>query len=209
MTAESAASSSPTPGGPVERPVPLVNIANVLTVSRLAMVPVFLVTLLWGDGHELLWRWLATAVFLIASITDRVDGDLARKRGLVTDFGKIADPIADKALTGSALIGLSLLGDLSWWATSIIIARELFVTILRFWVIRHGVIPASRGGKLKTLLQAVAITAYLVPLGGLIEPVRWIVMGAAVLVTVVTGVDYVVQAVRLRAQGRRTTATRS
>ena len=203
MTAESAASSSPTPGGPVERPVPLVNIANVLTVSRLAMVPVFLVTLLWGDGHELLWRWLATAVFLIASITDRVDGDLARKRGLVTDFGKIADPIADKALTGSALIGLSLLGDLSWWATSIIIARELFVTILRFWVIRHGVIPASRGGKLKTLLQAIAIGLYLMPLGALGAPVAWAVMAAAVLVTVLTGLDYVVRAVRLRAAGEQ------
>lgn len=208
MTTEGAASGAPAPGGE-PRQVPLLNIANVLTVSRLALVPVFLVALLWEDGHQPLWRWAAVVVFLIAAITDRIDGELARKRGLITDFGKIADPIADKALTGAALIGLSVVGDLPWWVTLLIIARELFVTLLRFWVIRHGVIPASRGGKLKTLLQAVAITAYLVPLGGLIEPVRWIVMGAAVLVTVVTGVDYVVQAVRLRARGRRTTATRS
>ncbi|WP_243793200.1 CDP-diacylglycerol--glycerol-3-phosphate 3-phosphatidyltransferase [Saccharopolyspora gloriosae] len=208
MTTEGAASGSPAAGGD-SRQVPLLNIANVLTVSRLALVPVFLVALLWEDGHQPLWRWAALAVFLVAAITDRIDGELARKRGLVTDFGKIADPIADKALTGAALVGLSVVGDLPWWVTLVIIARELLVTLLRFWVIRHGVIPASRGGKLKTLLQAVAITAYLVPLGGVLEPVRWIVMGAAVLVTVLTGLDYVVRAWRLRAQGRGAKATSS
>jgi len=191
------------------RPVPLLNIANVLTVSRLVLVPVFLLALLQEGGHDEVWRWVATAIFLIASITDRVDGDLARRRGLVTDFGKIADPIADKALTGSALVGLSALGDLGWWITLVIVGREVFVTLLRFWVIRHGVIPASRGGKLKTLLQAVAIVLYLMPLhqlpyGGYAELVAQLVMAAAVLVTVVTGLDYAVRAVRLRAAGRST-----
>ena len=188
------------------RPVPLLNIANVLTVSRLVLVPVFLLALLQEGGHDEVWRWVATAIFLIASITDRVDGDLARRRGLVTDFGKIADPIADKALTGSALVGLSALGDLGWWITLVIVGREVFVTLLRFWVIRHGVIPASRGGKIKTLLQAIAIGCYLLPLGDAGAVVRWTVMGAAVLATVLTGLDYVVRALRLRAVGKRATA---
>ncbi|GAA0519931.1 CDP-diacylglycerol--glycerol-3-phosphate 3-phosphatidyltransferase [Saccharopolyspora subtropica] len=192
------------PNSAAARPesVPLVNIANVLTVSRLALVPVFLVALFWADGHDPLWRWIATGVFVLASITDRIDGALARRRGLVTDFGKVADPIADKALTGAALIGLSLLGDLAWWITWVIIGRELAITALRFWVIRHGVIAASYGGKVKTLLQAVAVGLYLMPLGGWAEPVRWLVMGAALIATVGTGLDYVVRALRLRAAGR-------
>ncbi|TDD05911.1 CDP-diacylglycerol--glycerol-3-phosphate 3-phosphatidyltransferase [Saccharopolyspora terrae] len=180
---------------------PVLNIANVLTMSRLLLVPVFLVALFWGDGHDALWRWIATGVFALASITDRIDGEIARKRGLVTDFGKIADPIADKALTGAALIGLSLLGDLWWWATWVIIVRELGVTLLRFWVIRHGVIAASHGGKIKTLLQAIAIGLYLLPLGAWLDVPRWIVLGAALIATVVTGLDYVIRALRLRAAG--------
>lgn len=210
MTAESAASDSATARGKAdsggERVIPLFNIANILTMSRLALVPVFLVTLFWEDGHSSLWRWIATLVFAIASITDRIDGDLARRKGLVTDFGKVADPIADKALTGAALVGLSLLGDLAWWVTLVIVGRELVVTGLRFWVIRHGVIPASRGGKLKTLLQALAIGLYLLPLGESGDLIRWTVLGAALIVTVVTGLDYVVRALRLRAVGERTKA---
>ncbi|GAB2756631.1 CDP-diacylglycerol--glycerol-3-phosphate 3-phosphatidyltransferase [Salinifilum aidingensis] len=182
--------------------MPLLNIANVLTVVRLVLVPVFLLALFWAGGHDALWRVVATAVFVLAAITDRVDGDLARRRGLVTDFGKVVDPIADKALTGSALLGLSVLGELWWWATAVIIGREALVTVLRFWVIRHGVIPASRGGKLKTLLQTVAIVLYLVPVDAL-DPARWALLAAALLVTVGTGVDYAVQAVRLRAASRR------
>ncbi|MBE9374282.1 CDP-diacylglycerol--glycerol-3-phosphate 3-phosphatidyltransferase [Saccharopolyspora sp. HNM0983] len=192
------------PAGPRPEavPAPVLNIANVLTVSRLALVPVFVIALFWEGGHDPLWRWLATAVFVLASVTDRVDGDLARKRGLVTDFGKLADPIADKALTGAALISLSLLGDLGWWATGIILGRELGITALRFWVIRHGVIPASRGGKVKTLLQAVAIGLYLIPVGGWLDLVRFAVLLAAVLATVYTGADYVARALRMRAVAR-------
>jgi CDP-diacylglycerol--glycerol-3-phosphate 3-phosphatidyltransferase len=182
--------------------VPVVNIANLLTLSRLVLVPVFLVALFQGDGHQVGWRAVAAAVFAVASITDRLDGDLARRRGLVTDVGKIADPIADKALTGSALVGLSLLGDLPWWVTLVIAAREIGITMLRFAVIRHGVIPASRGGKAKTLLQVVAIGLYLLPLPATFDQVRWVAMGAAVLLTVLTGVDYVVRALRLWARGR-------
>ena len=211
MAADSAA---PDPGASgaraVEpRPVPLFNIANVLTVSRLVLIPIFLVALFYDGGHDVVWRWVATGVFALASVTDRVDGDLARRRGLVTDFGKVADPIADKALTGSGLVALSLLGDLPWIATSVIVLREVLVTALRFWVLRHGVIPATRGGKLKTLLQALTIGLYLLPLGAFVEVPRWIVLGVTLLVTVATGLDYLVRAVRLRADGRRSTARQS
>ncbi|MFI6812177.1 CDP-diacylglycerol--glycerol-3-phosphate 3-phosphatidyltransferase [Nonomuraea sp. NPDC050328] len=174
------------------------NIANVLTVIRLALVP-FFVTCLFLPGPG--WRLAALGVFAVASITDHLDGELARRYGLITDFGKIADPLADKALTGAALVSLSILGELPWWVTIVIIVRELGVTVLRFWVIRDGVIPASYGGKVKTVLQIAAIVLYLLPFAP--DPLRWVVMGAAVLVTLGTGVDYVWRAVRLRQVAKR------
>jgi CDP-diacylglycerol---glycerol-3-phosphate 3-phosphatidyltransferase len=137
--------------------------------------------------------------FGVASATDLLDGELARRRGLVTDFGKIADPIADKALTGSALVVLSFLGELPWWITAVILFRELAVTCLRFWVISRGVIAASRGGKAKTLLQIVAIALYILP--GPPAIARELVMAAALAVTVLTGADYVLRAARLRRVG--------
>ena len=172
------------------------NVANVLTIVRLVLVPVFVVCLLAGGTAG---RLAALAVFCVASATDVLDGRLARSRGLVTDFGKIADPVADKALTGAALICLSALGELPWWVTGVIMFRELGVTALRFWVIRRGVIAANRGGKAKTLLQVIAICLYILP--ATLSPsaiVRELFMAAAVVVTVVTGVDYVLQAIRLR-----------
>ncbi|MFW0797318.1 CDP-diacylglycerol--glycerol-3-phosphate 3-phosphatidyltransferase [Gordonia sp. CPCC 205515] len=180
--------------------VPVVNIANALTVFRIVLVPVFIVVLFAAGGHDTGWRIAAAAVFAVAAITDRYDGKIARQRGLITDFGKMADPIADKALMGAALVGLSILGDLSWWVTAIILVRELGVTALRFWVLRHGVIPASRGGKLKTLLQAIAIGLYLLPLAGAWHVAAVVVMAAAVVVTVITGFDYIWQAVALRSR---------
>nr|WP_281286562.1 CDP-diacylglycerol--glycerol-3-phosphate 3-phosphatidyltransferase [Herbidospora galbida] len=186
------------PVEPATPPVSAWNIANALTVMRLLVVPAFIV-FLFLDGTG--WRLAALGVFMFASITDQLDGFLARKYGLITDFGKIADPIADKALIGSALVCLSLLGELPWWVTVVIIARELGVTALRFVVIRFGIIPASTGGKIKTVLQIFAVGFFLVP--GLLDVVRWATMGTAVLVTVATGVDYVVRAVRLRQVARR------
>ena len=181
------------------------NLANQLTVLRLLLVPV-LAWLLFQVGSasdEVPWRVAAFLVFIAASATDSVDGEIARRRGLITDFGIVADPIADKALTGTALIGLSLLGDLPWWVTIAILVREFGVTLLRFWVIRHGVIPASRGGKLKTVLQVIAIGLYLLPLTGPLATGRAWVMGAALVVTIVTGADYVARAMRLRRQAAR------
>jgi CDP-diacylglycerol--glycerol-3-phosphate 3-phosphatidyltransferase len=190
----------------VTREAGIWNVANFLTMVRFVLVPVF-VAFLFAGGTA--WRLAALGTFVVASLTDLLDGRLARSRGLVTDFGKIADPVADKALTGAALIGLSALGELPWWVTGVIMFRELGVTALRFWVIRWGVIAASRGGKLKTLLQVVAICLYLLP-ATLSPPelVRELFMAAAVVVTVVTGVDYVLQAVRLRRSGPATASAR-
>ena len=176
-------------------PPGLVNVANGLTVVRIFLIPVFVLCLVHGGTA---WRIAALAAFGGASFTDFLDGKLARKRGLVTDFGKIADPIADKALTGAALITLSALGELPGWVTGLILARELGITALRFAVIRRGVIAASQGGKLKTLLQIIAICLYVLPPSfGIPVLIREVFMGAALVVTLVTGVDYVIRAVRL------------
>jgi CDP-diacylglycerol--glycerol-3-phosphate 3-phosphatidyltransferase len=178
-------------GGAVAAPR-LLNVANALTVLRLALVPVFVAFLVAGGSG---YRLAAFVAFAIASMTDLLDGELARRRNLITDFGKIADPIADKALTGSALVTLSILGQLAWWVTVVILVRELAVTALRFWVIRQGVIAASRGGKIKTMLQIIAISLYILPGDLWLE--RRLFMGAAVVVTLVTGIDYTARAVRL------------
>lgn len=175
---------------------------NLLTLVRLLLVPVLAVLLFSGDGNDPTTRAWATVVFVVAALTDLIDGELARRSGTVTTVGKIADPIADKAITGVALIGLSWLGDLPWWVTAVILVREFGVTVLRFWVIRHGVIPASRGGKAKTVAQIIAISLYLAPLPPGFDSVRILAMAVAVVLTVVTGVDYAMRAWRLRGAGR-------
>lgn len=179
------------------------NVANLLTLFRLLLVPVFVLLLFADGGHSPGWRVGAFIAFAVACVTDLVDGDLARRRNLVTEIGKIADPIADKALIGAALIGLSVLGDLPWWVTGLVLLRELGITVLRFVVIRHGVIPASRGGKAKTLVQNVAIGLYVLPLTGWLATARFWVMGVALTLTVVTGIDYVSKAVTLRRTSER------
>ncbi|MDH6136117.1 CDP-diacylglycerol--glycerol-3-phosphate 3-phosphatidyltransferase [Kitasatospora sp. MAA4] len=198
----SPAAARPARNGAAQPAEPsLWNIANLLTMLRLALVPVFAVLLFADGGHDPKWRSAAWAAFAIAMITDVFDGEIARRKGLVTDFGKIADPIADKAIMGAALIGLSVLGDLPWWVTGVILARELGITLMRFWVIRYSVIPASRGGKIKTLTQGIAVGMYVLPLTGWLADGRAVLMGLAVLLTVATGADYVRQAVRLRREG--------
>ncbi|MFJ2817938.1 MULTISPECIES: CDP-diacylglycerol--glycerol-3-phosphate 3-phosphatidyltransferase [unclassified Streptomyces] len=177
------------------------NIANLLTMLRLVLVPGFVALMLADGGYDPAWRAFAWAAFAVAMITDLFDGHLARAYDLVTDFGKIADPIADKAIMGAALVCLSALGDLPWWVTIVILGRELGITLMRFLVIRYGVIPASRGGKLKTLTQGVAVGMYVLPLTEWLATLRFWVMAAAVVLTVVTGLDYVKQAIVLRRQG--------
>jgi CDP-diacylglycerol---glycerol-3-phosphate 3-phosphatidyltransferase len=198
----------PVPEPPEPRPSAW-NVANGLTVLRLFMVPLLGWLLLREDGTDELSRVGAFLTFSVALVTDRVDGELARRWGIVTDFGKIADPIADKALTGTAFVGLSLLGELPWWVTVVVLVRELGVTALRLVVIRHGVLPAGRGGKVKTALQGLALGLYLLPLPDAWHPVEVAAMALAVVVTLVTGLDYVAQAVRLRRGSERTAAKRA
>lgn len=200
---------------PVLRPAPSVwNIANALTVLRVLLVPVFGVLLLSHGGDNAAYRWWATLCFVVAMATDRIDGDLARSRGIVTNFGKVSDPIADKALVTMALVGLSILGIVPWWASVVVLAREWLITAMRFWVIRHGVMAAGRGGKLKTLLQALALgflvmPRWTLPLPAVWDFAAWTLFWAAVLVTVITGVDYLLQALRLRQTSERAATKRA
>lgn len=196
---------------------PLLNIANVLTMVRIALVPVFIWFLVLDTQGQVFgpgsveasnggWRWAAAGVFALAVLTDKIDGDLARSRNLVTDFGKIADPIADKLLIGAGLVMLSLLGELPWWVTVVILARELGVTVLRMVVIRYGVMPASRGGKLKTVLQSAGLLLMLLPLvvfASWLADVAFWIMILALVVTVVTGFDYLFSAIRMRRRVRK------
>jgi len=195
---------APEPVPPARAGVSNWNVANLLTMLRVVLVPLFVLAFVHDAGRDTGWRLLAAGVFFAASATDRLDGELARRRHLITDFGKIADPIADKALIGAALICLSVQHRLWWWVTAAILVREIGITLLRFWVIRYGVIAASPGGKLKTVLQSLAIFLYLLPLHGAdwLEWIATVVMAAALALTLDTGVDYVVRAVRLRTGAR-------
>lgn len=178
--------------GDVNNDVPVLNVPNALTVARLLIVPLFGYLVL-GVTQTQSAQWAGATIFLIAAITDLIDGVWARKYGLVTNFGKIADPIADKALIGTALVALSITGEIPWWVTGVILFREVAITIMRFWVINHGVIPASRGGKVKTVSQIIAIVAYLIPVSGWVEVVAQMSLGVALAMTIVTGIDYVVK----------------
>lgn len=176
------------------------NVANIITVVRIFLAPLF-IWLLFADGHEFgVLRYLASALFILAIVTDSVDGLLARRQNLVTDFGKILDPIADKVLIGGAIVTLSILGELWWWVTIVILVREFGITVFRLAVVRDRVIPASRGGKLKTIIQAIAISFYLVPvwlfLGNWMHWFNGVLMAIALIFTIVTGADYLVKAIR-------------
>ncbi|MCF2587704.1 CDP-diacylglycerol--glycerol-3-phosphate 3-phosphatidyltransferase [Brevibacterium sp. UCMA 11752] len=199
------------PGHAPAEPSPW-NVPNALTVLRILLVPVFLVLLLADGGQDMTMRWWALVVFLLAMATDKIDGDLARKYNLITNFGKIADPIADKSLMAAALIGLAAIAEIPWWVPIIILVRELGITVLRFFMIRIAVMPASRGGKIKTVLQTVAIGLFLLlrPVAQIVPEgvtfvlliLAWLIMVAAIVVTVVTGIDYCLQAAKLAKESR-------
>jgi CDP-diacylglycerol--glycerol-3-phosphate 3-phosphatidyltransferase len=188
--------------GPSPRPTDW-NVPNALTVLRVLLVPVFGLLLMHDNGADPWWRFWAWVVFLAAAVTDGIDGKLARARGQITNFGKVSDPIADKALMGMAFIGLSALGEIWWWVTIVILTREIAITLLRFLVIRYGVMPAGRGGKLKTMLQTLSLGALTFPLWVLPFNEVWrvlahVLLGAALVATVLSGVDYLFKADRLR-----------
>jgi len=187
------------------------NIANALTVVRIVGVPFFGWLLLTQDGESIGFRVASWVAFALLMITDRIDGDLARKYDLVTNFGKLADPIADKALTGMAFVGLSIIFDtwLFWTITIVVLVREWGITVMRFFIKKYGVMPASQGGKIKTTLQALALGGFLLPfeiwnnpLTDLLLFVTWILMAAAVAITLVTGVTYVRDARVIRREAK-------
>jgi CDP-diacylglycerol--glycerol-3-phosphate 3-phosphatidyltransferase len=176
------------------------NLPNALTTLRIAVVPFFGWALLVDGGESVLWRGVAFAIFVLAMVTDKIDGDIARARNLVTDFGKIADPIADKALTGMAFVGLSMVGDVWWWVTIVVLLREWSVTLLRLSVLKHVVIAAAQSGKLKTVLQAAALSGLSFPLRQVDGPLDTVgdvlfygfqgVLAAAVVMTMWSGYEF-------------------
>jgi CDP-diacylglycerol--glycerol-3-phosphate 3-phosphatidyltransferase len=206
--------------GAVDRPVSNWNVPNALTTLRIVMVPFFGWALLHDGGSDLTWRWIAWALFCVAMITDKIDGDLARKHNLVTDFGKIADPIADKAMTGMAFIGLAIIADFMpawlWWTiTVLVLVREWAVTFARLSIAKDVVMPAKQSGKVKTTLQAVALAGFIAPFGLLTGPLEvpgdiiwWIsavLLGVAFVLTMTSGLEFARDVVRHRT-GRRVTA---
>lgn len=167
------------------------NLPNFLTSLRIIAIPLFAWLTLRGGVENNPFSWWAFALFIALMITDKLDGDIARSRGLVTDFGKIADPIADKALMTTAFICFNVIGILPWWITAVIVLREFGITLWRFVELHRGnVVPASKGGKLKTALQTLAVALYLCPLPEWMSIPSQFVMYAAVVVTVITGVQY-------------------
>lgn len=178
------------------------NLPNALTALRMVAVPVFAWMLL-AYPDDTAMRWWTTLVFVLAIITDALDGRIARARNLITNFGKLWDPIADKALTGMAFIGLSILGELPWWMTILILVREWGITVLRWAIIKYGVMAANRGGKLKTVIQSVALIMFLPGLQFMPmwwDVIAWAFMVAAFVLTILTGLDYLREAARLRAR---------
>jgi len=188
------------------------NVPNALTTLRIVMVPFFGFALLHDGGGDLGWRWIAYGLFVGAMITDKIDGDIARKHNLVTNFGKIADPIADKAITGMAFIGLSILYPLMWWITVPVLVREWGVTIARLSVAKQVVMPANQSGKIKTMAQALALGGLVAPFhyldGGWDVPgeiVWWaaiVLMGVAVVLTMTSGYEFARDVLRHRQTGR-------
>ena len=170
------------------------NLPNTITISRILTLPFCAYALFKNGGDDSTWRIIAFVLFFLVGVTDFLDGKLARSRNTVTEFGKLLDPIADKALIGTALISLSLLHSLPWWVTIVILTREIGITIFRFVVIRNGVIPANRGGKVKTIVQNFAVGFYIFPLSSSLYWFRELFMGAALVLTVTTGVWYLVEA---------------
>ena len=175
---------------------------NAITIVRILCAPVFLWMLLADQGADGALRWWAAALFIVAIATDGIDGYLARKHEIVTDLGKLLDPIADKALTGCAFVGLSILGELPWWVTIVVLVREVGITVYRFAVVSDHVLAAAWMGKLKTVAQAIALSLALLPLwtivGEWIHVVNTVAMWIAVILTIASGLDYVVTEVRAR-----------
>ena len=166
------------------------NLPNTLTIFRILALPFCAYALFKNGGEDDSWRIIAFTLFFIVGLSDILDGKIARSRNQITEFGKLLDPIADKAMLATASISASLLGMLSWWVTAIFLIREIAVTILRFAVIKKGVIPASKGAKVKTFFQSFGVGFYILPLPSYLNLPRDIFMAVAIYLTISTGVTY-------------------
>ncbi|MGP6176688.1 CDP-diacylglycerol--glycerol-3-phosphate 3-phosphatidyltransferase [Microbacterium sp. A196] len=177
---------------------------NAITIARIPLAAVFFVLLLLGGtygNNDLVIRWIAGALFVLAISTDWVDGYLARKYDIVSDFGKLWDPIADKLLTGAGFVGLAILAEWPWWVVIIILIREWGITVHRFIVASNHIVAAAWMGKLKTAFQGVALSWWLLPLHQLIGMDWWTGIGiplmyVTLVLTVVSGIDYMVSQMR-------------
>jgi CDP-diacylglycerol--glycerol-3-phosphate 3-phosphatidyltransferase len=167
-----------------------INLPNALTIFRILSLPFCAYALFKNGGDDDSWRIIAFTLFFIVGLSDILDGRIARSRNQITEFGKLLDPIADKAMLATASIGASILGMLSWWVTAIFLIREVAVTILRFAVIKKGVIPASKGAKVKTFFQSFGVGFYILPLPSYLNLPRDIFMAVAIYLTISTGVTY-------------------
>ncbi len=167
-----------------------INLPNALTIFRILALPFCAYALFKNGGDDDSWRIIAFTLFFIVGLSDILDGRIARSRNQITEFGKLLDPIADKAMLATASIGASILGMLSWWVTAIFLIREVAVTILRFAVIKKGVIPASKGAKVKTFFQSFGVGFYILPLPAYLNLPRDIFMTVAIYLTISTGVTY-------------------
>jgi CDP-diacylglycerol--glycerol-3-phosphate 3-phosphatidyltransferase len=164
---------------------------NFITVLRVLFVPVGAYTLFKNGGDDPTWQYISWCVFFVLGMSDVLDGNLARSRGKVTEFGKFLDPVADKFMIGTAMVSLSILDRMPWWITIVILAREIGVTIFRLSVIKRGVIPANKGGKVKAMMQGFGVGFYVLPLSPSLYWFRDGFMYIAVVLTIVTGAYYV------------------
>ena len=177
------------------------NLPNKLTVLRIIMVPFFVFFMLTDAGGAAN-KWIALVIFCVASLTDMLDGKIARARGLVTNFGKFMDPLADKLLVCSAMICLIPLGKLTAWFVIIIIAREFIISGFRLVASDNGiVIAASYWGKFKTVSQMFMVIVMIMDLGGVFDVIGTALMWAALILTIVSLIDYIAKNVEVLTQG--------
>ena len=178
------------------------NLPNKLTILRVIMIPFFVVALLYDGGENQTLRYVAAAIFIIASLTDMLDGKIARKYNLVTNFGKFMDPLADKLLVCSALICLVELKELPAWMVIVIISREFIISGFRLVASDNGiVIAASYWGKFKTTFQMIAVVLLIVGIPAL-SMVTTAVVWIALVLTVISLVDYIAKNVNVLKEGK-------
>jgi CDP-diacylglycerol--glycerol-3-phosphate 3-phosphatidyltransferase len=163
---------------------------NTLTVTRILLIPSGVYTLFYDGGDNSRFQLISYAIFFILGMTDIVDGRWARKSGRTTALGAFLDPVADKALIGAAMISLSILGRFPWWITVVILTREIGITLFRLYVIRDGVIPASKGGKIKTLMQNFGVGFFILPLPTSLDWFKYGFIGIAIVLTITSAFDY-------------------